>query len=305
MISEKKLIVRVAEGLGNQLFMYAHAYALSKKINYKLLIDSESAYFGKKHIRSYDLDKLCITAINAHQKNKFNNQLLNIKRKVMKKIDFFYIKKRFLIEKKKLFKQTQFCNNNTNNYFKTLYVEGHFETEKYFHNCKKDLMQEFKIKNVQNLFQNKYHQNIKNNKNIVSICIRQNRFSERDGNIDNITSIKNSNKFTQDTIEYIYRAISFFEQKIDKPIFYIWSNDFTNLKEYFPNGKFTFIDNKLDKTINDFFLLCNCKNFIVGPTSFHWWGAWLSNYEDKICIRPKNLNPSNNLDFWPVSWLSI
>lgn len=26
-----KLIVRIAEGLGNQLFMYAHAYALSKK----------------------------------------------------------------------------------------------------------------------------------------------------------------------------------------------------------------------------------------------------------------------------------
>ena len=30
----KKLIVRIAEGLGNQLFMYAHAYSLSKKINY-------------------------------------------------------------------------------------------------------------------------------------------------------------------------------------------------------------------------------------------------------------------------------
>ena len=27
----KKLIVRIAEGLGNQLFMYANAYAFSKK----------------------------------------------------------------------------------------------------------------------------------------------------------------------------------------------------------------------------------------------------------------------------------
>ena len=50
-----KLIVRIAEGLGNQLFMYAHAYALSKKINYKLYIDNESAYFKKKDIKKYEL----------------------------------------------------------------------------------------------------------------------------------------------------------------------------------------------------------------------------------------------------------
>ena len=28
-------------------------------------------------------------------------------------------------------------------------------------------------------------------------------------------------------------------------------------------------------------------------------------FENKICIRPKNINPSNNLDFWPESWISI
>ena len=43
-----KLIVRIAEGLGNQLFMYANSLALAKKINYDLLIDNESGYFQKK-----------------------------------------------------------------------------------------------------------------------------------------------------------------------------------------------------------------------------------------------------------------
>ena len=45
---KNKLIVRIAEGLGNQLFMYAHAYCLSKKINYDLYIDNTSGYFKKK-----------------------------------------------------------------------------------------------------------------------------------------------------------------------------------------------------------------------------------------------------------------
>ncbi len=28
---KKKIIVQIAEGLGNQLFMYAHAYSMAKK----------------------------------------------------------------------------------------------------------------------------------------------------------------------------------------------------------------------------------------------------------------------------------
>ena len=51
--------------------------------------------------------------------------------------------------------------------------------------------------------------------------------------------------------------------------------------------------------------MTQCKNFIVGPSTFSWWGAWLSNKNDKICIRPKYLNPSNNKDFWPQDWISI
>ena len=62
---------------------------------------------------------------------------------------------------------------------------------------------------------------------------------------------------------------------------------------------------KENKTLNDFYLLTQCKYFIVGPSTFSWWGAWLSNNENKICIRPKSINPSNNLDFWPESWISI
>ena len=47
---DKKIIVRIAEGLGNQLFMYAHAYALSKKIKRDLHIDNVSAYRKNKNL---------------------------------------------------------------------------------------------------------------------------------------------------------------------------------------------------------------------------------------------------------------
>ena len=48
----KKIIVRIAEGLGNQLFMYANSLALSKKFNCELNIDNTSGYFKKKKDRN-------------------------------------------------------------------------------------------------------------------------------------------------------------------------------------------------------------------------------------------------------------
>ena len=45
----KILIVEIAEGLGNQLFMYAHAYTLSKKLGYDLQIDNLSGFSKKKN----------------------------------------------------------------------------------------------------------------------------------------------------------------------------------------------------------------------------------------------------------------
>ena len=42
MVKKKIIIVRIAEGLGNQLFMFSNAYALAKIKKYLLMIDDES-----------------------------------------------------------------------------------------------------------------------------------------------------------------------------------------------------------------------------------------------------------------------
>ena len=51
---KKKIIAKISEGLGNQFFMYANSYAISKKFNLDFYIDPLSGYF-KKNIRNYML----------------------------------------------------------------------------------------------------------------------------------------------------------------------------------------------------------------------------------------------------------
>ena len=300
----KRLIVRISEGLGNQLFMYANAYSLSKKIDYDLFVDNESSYTGK-NIRSYLLNNFEISANIATQDLKFNSFKKNFFRKIKIHVDKLKNNKEFLIEKKLLDKKTSYYDYLKNISFNdNLFLEGHFESEKYFLHERGNILNEFSLINHENFKKNIYLKNIQN-ENIVSICIRQNRYSERIGNYSDTPSIEKSKSFVKNTIDYIKKAESLIEKKVTNPKYYIWSDDFNNLREYFPENKYTFVINNENKILNDFFLMQNCKYFIVGPTTFHWWGAWLSNFENKICIRPKNLNPSNNTDFWPTTWISI
>ena len=45
-----KIIARISNGFGNQMFMYANAFHLSKKFNTNLIIDNKSGYFKKKNL---------------------------------------------------------------------------------------------------------------------------------------------------------------------------------------------------------------------------------------------------------------
>ena len=298
---EKRIIVRIGEGLGNQLFMYANAYALSKAIGYNLYLDSKSGYFKKKNQnRFFELDKFNININYADDKLIFNSYTKDIKRKILKLINRLLKNKKFLLEYRDKNKQTRFFNYLNTNYHNIFFIEGHFESEKFFHKFKDDLKKQFTLKDNFIDKQNPYIEKI-DSTNSISICVRQNRFSE--GYNKNILK---SNEFTKKTIEYIYRGVDYFENKLKNPIFFVWSNDFTNLDKYFDKKKFIFVqNNKENKSLNDFYLFKYCKHFIVGPTSFHWWGAWLNENKNKICLRPKNINVSNNRDLWPEKWISI
>ena len=82
---------------------------------------------------------------------------------------------------------------------------------------------------------------------------------------------------------YINKAINYFNNKIDNPKYFIWSNDHENINVFTKN--LIISDLQLVQTkdvINDFFLFSFSKHFIVSPSSFHWWGAWLNTNESKI-----------------------
>ena len=302
-MNSKKIVVKIAAGLGNQMFMYANAYTLSKKYSLNLTVDNTSGYFQKKNrtlSREYGLDIFNLSSKKSSKEDKFDTYLKHFFKKFLVFFDKFFSKKTFFKEKINNEKMSYFIPIDISNSKKKIYIEGYYQSEKYFSEFKKNIRSEFSINlndvNVKDI----YKKNLINT-NSVSLHLRRNRFKSNDGKFGD-QNYKGTVTF-DNVIDYVNRGIDYFRKNTDNPHFFVWSDNFEDIEKYFVGDDFTYV--KGENIKHDFYLFQFAKNFIVSPSTFHWWGAWLNNSVNKICIRPKNINPSNNKDFWPEKWMVI
>lgn len=313
----KKIIARISNGFGNQMFLYAAAYSLSKTLNRKLEIDIFSGFnsLKRKNLKKkykhfnpeFQLKYFNISSKIANNNDCFDTFYSQFKRKCLLFLDKFYNKKSFILEKRNQNKMTFFNNLYLNN--KTLnnkvYIEGYFESEKYFLEYRNELVKEFSFKkkiDCLNSFKDKIL-----NTNSVSMAIRADRYNERISDDKIKKNVQNSKRFEFQQYKYILRAIDFFKKNIKNPHFFIFSDNPKKIQNFFLNIKNVYVVNiyKNNKIIEDYYLMSLCKHFAVAPSTFHFWPAWLSNNKNKICLRPRNLSTSNNKDFWPTSWIKV
>lgn len=310
---KKKIILRLSNEIGNQMFMYASAYSISRKMNRELLLDNETAFLSKKNISKFGLDNFEITTPISDDIFKFKTLLGYLKRKFFIKSDFLRSKKKFYLEKKNKNKITNFDENFINNtYDDIFFLEGHFESPKYFNSYENEIRNEFKFRDESKFKSSSFFKEI-DETNSVGICIRQNRFNEGKGK-NNEDNIRKSENYSDEQISYINKSANFIKNKVPNARFYLWSNDFTKLKKNNLEFDFNIIDlsnfkDNFDLRAFNLFLLSSCKHFIVTPSTFNWWGAWLGKNDKKIVTRPAesffSLFKVNNNDFWPNDWIKI
>jgi hypothetical protein len=107
---------------------------------------------------------------------------------------------------------------------------------------------------------------------------------------------------------YYHQAAAYFPPD---SIFLVSTNNLTHAQECLASLPNPTIYLDTGDYIEEFFILTQCKSFIISNSSFGWWAAWLSTQEPKTVIAPRPwLTPPYNdaidsKDLIPPTWITL
>ena len=290
------IISKLSGGLGNQMFQYAIGRHLAMKNNSALRLDTSGFRYYK--LRNYDLSCFNIQE-NIATLEDLSHVLLPsdtpvhkvgryLKAKIANHRPIQYIKE----QKIDFYPEILTLGDNT-------YLDGYWQSEKYFSDITGVIRDEFTVKNKPDPINESYLEEIKNCES-VSVHVRRGDY------VFNPTA-NQVHGFLG--LGYYQKAMKTVLEKIDSPRFFIFSDDPEWVEGNIGiNVPTTCIKHNSIKSYEDMRLMSTCKHHIIANSSFSWWGAWLASNEDKIVIGPsrwfRNSN-YNDLDRMPENWLRI
>ncbi len=273
-MNSKKVIVRVFGGIGNQLFSYSAARRLAIVNNAELVIDNISGFsYDRVYKRSYQLDHFRVPCRKAEPWERLE-PFSRIRRFILKK--FYQV---MPLEKRKYLYQNgiEFCPHLLDvKISDTVYLDGYYQSEIYFKDIEEIIRSDLIIDPPSDLENIQISNMIRNS---IAVAIHYRFFDRFD---DKHT--KNARK------DYYLRAIAKMNQLVPNARYFIFTDDPQAIESLigFNKRKFTIIaNNRGDKNAYiDLWLMTLCKHFIIANSTFSWWGAWLSQNENKIIIAP-------------------
>ncbi|MFH1292396.1 MAG: alpha-1,2-fucosyltransferase [bacterium] len=296
------IVVRLMGGMGNQMFQYAvgKQLALKRGVELKLDLGFLLDRTPRKNFvfRNYDLDLFNVDVQIADKDDALDYKYYDsvIVRKLVNLKTRLFNNKYKVVEEKNFHFDSTILNLTDNSY-----LIGHWQSYRYFENIADIIKKDFCFKN--NLGEKAFElsQKIKAEN---SICLNVRR-----GDYINIPQANQHHGVC--AMDYFNQAVEFMNSEVDNPQYYIFSDDIAWCRENFKlEAPSFFVDHqyKEDRFSGYLQLMKSCQHFIIPNSTFAWWAAWLSEYQDKVVVAPKKWfnNPKiNTQDLIPSDWIRI
>ena len=289
---EPKYYVKIAEGLGNQMFEYAWARTMQKLYGGTIVIDPHA--FGRKHYRSLSMQHFVLNdnvIFNDTAKEKVLTYLMGAYKKL---IDFIYKGNTIEIYRNKA--QFGIYEQISNSFYDSWlpprmpmnYFEGNWMAEYWFKPACEELKRELKVKDD---IKEKNKPILEKIKNCNSVCIHI-RLGDFLREPYNTMSRVCGN-------EYYNEAIRIVKEKVENPVFFLFSNrpkDFEYIKSNFKFAADIIYVNMGNTDYEDLRLMYNCKHQIMSNSTYSWWAQYLNENPHKVVVAPAMLNKHNKWD---------
>ncbi|MCL6261243.1 alpha-1,2-fucosyltransferase [Aquiflexum sp. TKW24L] len=262
------IIIKFLGGLGNQIFQYVHGRKLAAEKG--TFLGSDIHTYSVFRERDFILDK-------------FQIEIKHLPKKLINFLSKPYLKKLDQVSPIKL--HHHYIEEPNNEWLdipptKNLYLRGYWTWNGYFDDFVDKVAQELELKPK---FTSKAYLKEKSQVkavNSVGIHIRRGDYA---------SNTQYNHYFGLTPVSYYESAIKLIYSKVDKPVFYVFSDDQEWVKANMP-----FLENAVfagelcgHQDYLEFDLLKSCKHQVIANSTFSWWASRLNPNPNKIIIQPK------------------
>ncbi|RPE08157.1 alpha-1,2-fucosyltransferase [Chitinophaga lutea] len=261
------IVVKLAGGIGNQMFQYAFGRYLSVTFGFPLFLDISLYKFNLSN-RTFDLN-----IFRLHKDIMLTDQdgVASMSRG---RATFYLNEQSFhfndLIER--TIRETAAAGKDA-----VYVIIGYWQSERYFETITGAIRNEFRFAEKTGRKFQQLNKRI-SGENAVMVNVRRGDYLEH---LDYHGVV---------SPEYIQRAMALIMQKTDSPHFFIFSDDIPWCREHIMfYDNITLVDEKYyDAQFRGYLeLMTNCRHFIIANSTFSWWSAWLAPNKEKIVIAPE------------------
>lgn len=177
-----------------------------------------------------------------------------------------------------------------------VYLDGYWQSEKYFKHIEDDIKKSFTLKN----------QSSEQARELIKSAKKENSVAVQVRRRDYVTNPKTAVLHGALGPEYYQKAISYIQSRVNNPVFFVISDDpewvRRNIKTY---------SEMIFPTVSDhdqMRIMKSCKHHIIANSSFGWWGAYLGSNPNKIVVAPQKWFAGldcNIDDRLPQEWIKI
>ena len=290
-------IVRISDGLGNQMYQYAFAKKIQLSTGRKVYLDTrfinhedvflrgeKDSFHEKCDHREYGLKHFKISLPIADERILRRWKYLDRSNTIEELI--CQLSQRHLwpwqyrddVIEKKCF--------DIRKYRHSTYIRGYFSDLQYYDDMKKLLQREFRLKD--SIRVSSELRDVLKEENTVSIHIRRGDFTKLSRDI--------SQK------KYYPRALEKIEKTIKKQIYLVFSDDIEWVKKNMEiHGKILYISEMGFTDYEEFTIMKNCKHNIMANSTFSYWAAYLNENPNKTIVCPKRWT----VNAIPKEWMCI
>ena len=292
-------VVKFKGGLGNQMFQYAFAKLIQKKTGEEVKLDY-SAYGDLKNdsvrvprVAKFNLSLDAATQNEIDELCKFshkgNSQSFMYRVKI-------YAEKTF---NKDYIWEASRAYVNPDTILDRHYFDGYWQSFRYvdeiFEQLRTDFTPKASLSEKTLATQEKML-----SENSVFIGVRKGDYT---------TNKKAMNHFGSFSSQYYVDAMDYIAERVEAPVFYVFSNDVEWCKKNIDWGKHNVIYREPEDQTDDFeelMLMASCKHSVIVNSSYHWWGARLNDNNEKIvCCPDKWFFDDKPIDIIPDNWVRI